>query len=189
MSTLIKFLKNLFSPSAGREGAITLYSHAVAQARRAEFYTGLAVPDTLDGRFDMVVLHVYLLLDRLNASEDLCTDVQMVLQEALFADLDRTLREIGVGDLAVGRHVKEMAAAYFGRLKAYDAALESHDDAPLIEALGRNVWRGTPPEGDAPARLAHYIRKQSAHLEGLSDEDLCAGTIAFLDPIKEIVTS
>ncbi|WP_281301671.1 MULTISPECIES: ubiquinol-cytochrome C chaperone family protein [unclassified Iodidimonas] len=182
MSSLIHFLKNLFAASPGRETAIALYSGAVGQARQPAFFIHYKIPDTLDGRFDLVVLHLYLLLHRLSAIKPPCNDVQMILQEAFFADLDRSMREIGVGDLAVGKHVKEMASAYFGRLQAYDHALDSGDEAELVDVLARNIYRGQLPSGDCMERLASYVRRQAAHLEAISDEDICAGRVHFLSP-------
>lgn len=159
----------------------------VAQARHPDFYERFHVPDTVDGRFDMIVLHVYLTLARLRETDSACTELQMMLQETMFADLDRSLREMGVGDMSVGKHVKAMASAYFGRLSAYDAAFESGKVGDVEDALSRNVWRGDliPGEGVAHA-LAVLVLEQKAHLAGQDGEDLCSGVITFLLPERSL---
>lgn len=179
MSGISQFLKRLFSGSPTREAALALYAAAVLQARKPAFYERFHVPDSVDGRFDMVVVHVWLLLERLRAMGEVCQGLQMTLQEALFADMDRSLREMGVGDLAVGRHVKDMAGAWFGRLQAYDRALESNDPGHFAEALVRNVWRGAAPEPAIVGAMVEYVLQQHAHLGEQDGMVLCEGHVDF----------
>lgn len=183
MSSLRTFFKRLFTPAYKRETANKLYAAIVAQARHPAFYTRFLVPDTVDGRFDMIVLHVYLVLACLRAENDSRTDFQILLQEALFADLDRSLREMGVGDVSVGKHIKDMASAYFGRLGAYDTVFESGEIGQIEDALARNVWRGKPVPGEDSARiLAVYGLSQKKHLAEQGDVLMRSGVAAFLEP-------
>lgn len=142
-----------------------LYGAAVAAARSPVFFTALGVPDTLDGRFDLVGLHVYLLVRRLTAQPEPGPALAQATFDAMFADMDVNLREMGVSDLSVGKRVKEMWEAFHGRSRAYQAALDSADDAALTAALARNVWREQAPEG-AAARLAAHVRALAARLDG-----------------------
>ncbi|HYE47681.1 MAG TPA: ubiquinol-cytochrome C chaperone family protein, partial [Caulobacter sp.] len=123
-------------------GVATLYKALVDQARRPEFYSDHAVPDTLDGRFDMILLHAFVVLHRFRGEAAEAKDFAQRLFDRMFADMDRNLREIGVGDLSVGHKVKAMGRAFYGRAESYQAGLA--DPAALAEALRRNLeGRGT----------------------------------------------
>ena len=142
-----------------------LYAKAVAQARQPVFYAEREVPDTVDGRFDMLVLHVFLLLHRLGGEGREMKGVTQDLFDLMFADMDRSLREMGVSDMSVGKRVKEMARAFYGRVDAYEPVLG--DEEKLKEALARNLYRGSAVSGAALAAMAHYIRTQAAALSAL----------------------
>ncbi|GAB4143487.1 MAG: hypothetical protein Tsb0016_12590 [Sphingomonadales bacterium] len=138
-----------------RRQAQALYAEIVSHARRPEYYQAGAVPDTLDGRFDMIslVLALYLgAMDRLDAPA--ARDLAAAVEGLFFADMDRGLRELGVGDLSVGKQVKRMAEAFYGRRAAYQSALAAEDEAAFSAALARNVYRGAAP---APAN-ADWLR-------------------------------
>ena len=151
-----------------------LYAAAVAQARAPGFYAA-GIPDTFDGRFDLLVLHVFLLVRRLRRDGRAGETLAQALFDATFDDMDRTLREMGVGDLGVPKRVKAMARAFYGRAAAYDAALDAPDDTRLAAALGRNLL------GDerAPAALCAYVRRADAELAAVSP---AAGETAFPPP-------
>lgn len=156
-----------------------LYGAAVAAAREARFYLpppgGFGVPDTLDGRFDMIGLHAFLLIRHLRRRAGQDALAQAVF-DAMFSDMDRNLREMGVGDLSVSKRVRAMWEAFHGRAAVYDAALDAGDADGLAAALARNVWRGAEPPAGSPARLAALVRAQDAALAG---RDLAApGTSA-----------
>ena len=165
-----------------------LYGVAVAAARAPFFYEVLGVPDTLDGRFDLVGLHAFLLIRRLRAETAAGKRLAQAVFDAMFNDMDVNLREMGVGDLSVGKKVKAMWEAFHGRAKAYDEALAQHDPqavvAALTAALGRNIWRGAAPVAGAADRLAEIVQAQDRHLAGLAVADLAAGRSAFLDPAR-----
>lgn len=162
-----------------REGYL-LYGAAVAAARQPAWYRDLGVADTLDGRFDMICLHAFLVIDRLRAEpgEGPAALAQAVF-DAMFSDMDRNLREMGVADLGVGKRVRRMWEAFHGRALAYTAALEAAEEAPLVAALSRNVWRSAEPVA-AAARLAAAVRRQRAHLAGQPWAGLARGEVAFL---------
>jgi cytochrome b pre-mRNA-processing protein 3 len=109
------------------DAARALYERAVAQARQPGFYTALGVPDSLDGRFDLVAVHVFLLLYRLKRERAAAAPLAQCLFDVMFDDMDESLRELGVGDLGVGWRVKAMAKALYGRLAAYEAGLAGDD--------------------------------------------------------------
>ena len=143
----------------------TLYAKAVAQARLPIFYAEREVPDTVDGRFDLLVLHVFLLLHRLGAEGRETKRLNQALFDLMFADMDRSLREMGVSDMSVGKRVKEMARAFYGRVDAYEPALG--DIAKLEEALSRNLYRGAEVAQASLAAMAHYIQTQVSALAAL----------------------
>jgi cytochrome b pre-mRNA-processing protein 3 len=158
----------------------SLYGAAVAAARDPFLYASLGVADTLDGRFDMVCLHTVLLVRRLQREQQPGPSLAQAVFDAMFSDMDVTLREMGVGDLSVGRRVRAMWEAFNGRALAYDAALSADDPLALEAALLRNVWRGAAqPEGGA-ARLARLVRAQAADLDGQAFAALTAGQARFL---------
>lgn len=141
---------------AGGEGK-TLYAAAVRGARRPEFYALCGVPDTLDGRFELVALHAFIVLRRLKrrsgrTAQEFC--------DAIFADMDDNLREMGAGDLGVGRRVRTMAKAFYGRVAAYEGGL-SAGEAALCEALARNVYGTVRAEPEDVGALAAYVRREA----------------------------
>lgn len=153
-----------FRPVPGDRAARALYAAAVAQARAEPFYLGLAVPDTLDGRFELVVLHVFLVLRRLRRDGPATQAVAQRLFDVLFQDMDRSLREVGVADIRVGTHIKHMAQSFYGRVRAYDAALDDEGDETIAAVLARNVYGTRPAAPAAVAKLAAYVRAADAAL-------------------------
>jgi cytochrome b pre-mRNA-processing protein 3 len=158
--------------------AFELYGHAVGAARAPMLYADLGVPDTLDGRFDMVSVHVFLLIRRLRALPPPGPAVAQAVFDAMFNDMDVTLREMGVGDLGVGKRVKLMWEGFHGRSAAYQAALDQADRAALASALARNVWRD-PVVTPGAERLAALVEAWDAHLARLDAATLLAGRVAF----------
>jgi cytochrome b pre-mRNA-processing protein 3 len=157
-----------------------LYGAAVAAARVPRFYTSLGVTDTLDGRFEMVGLHAFLLIDRLRREAAPGPDLAQSVFDAMFSDMDITLREMGVGDLTVGKRVREMWEAFHGRATAYAAHLAAADDAALATALARNIWRGAAPPDGAAETLAGIVRKQQTALAAQDLAAFVAGNVQFL---------
>jgi cytochrome b pre-mRNA-processing protein 3 len=164
-----------------------LYGAIVAQARRPIFYADYAVPDTALGRFDMVVLHAALMMLRLRGSEALLALGQGVF-DAFCRDMDDNLREMGVTDLGVPRQMRKLAEAFYGRAKAYEAALAAAGDAALDAAILRNVYAGAEPQV-AATPLAHYVRAAAQALAGLDDAALLRGETRFPDPARFVAAA
>jgi cytochrome b pre-mRNA-processing protein 3 len=169
-------------PMAGTIDA--LYGAIVAQARRPAFYTAYGAPDTTDGRFDMVVLHVALVCRRLGR-ETGAGEAARHLSQRVFdmfcADMDHNLREMGVGDLTVPKKMRRMGEAFYGRLEVYDRALAATGDDELAIALARNVLGTSAPA--APARrFAAYVREAARRLDATPFAALAGGQLDFPDP-------
>lgn len=171
-------LKRLRDRKAARESAGTLYRAVVEQARSSAFYRDAGVPDTLDGRFELVALHAFMVLRRLQADPGRTGVLAQALFDAMFDDMDRSLREMGAGDLGVGRRVKFMASSFLGRVKAYEGGLDGGDEA-LRSALVRNLYGTVPAPADGAAAMARYTRDQLAALEAQPLDDLVAGRVRF----------
>ncbi len=171
----------LFRRSRWLDRADRLYGCVVAQARLPAFYRDHGVPDTLDGRFDMICLHVVLVLRRLRREGRRGGKLGQALLDVMIDDMDQSLREMGVGDLGVGRRVKEMAKAYYGRAAAYEAALDAADGS-LADALRRNLYGTTDAGPEQLAAMAAYTRDAAADLETQRRADLLAGEARFAGP-------
>jgi cytochrome b pre-mRNA-processing protein 3 len=171
-------LASLFRRNPHRSAAHTAYTQIVARAREPAFFLDCAVPDTLDGRFELIALHAFLVLNRLKADHAATADFAQELFDAMFADLDRGLREMGASDIGVGRHVKEMAKSFYGRIVAYEHGLASADEQ-LGEALRRNLYGTASPPPEAVAAMARYVRLQAAALAREMPENMLLGQIKF----------
>ena len=158
--------------------AFQLYGSAVAAARDPYLYATLGVPDTLDGRFDAIVLHVYLIVRRLDGEPEPAATLAQAVFDAMFLDMDTNLREMGVGDLSVGKRNRAMWEAFHGRCAAYAAVW---GDAPAFgAAIARNVWRGAEPPSGSAAALVRLAGNQAACLAGQQMDVLLRGDIRFL---------
>jgi cytochrome b pre-mRNA-processing protein 3 len=173
-------------PSSGRnsarDAADLAYRQVVEQAREPVFFTEYGVPDTLDGRFELICLHAFLYLHRLKAERPQSSRLCQSFFDRMFADFDCSMREVGVGDLSVGKHVKRMVRAFYGRILAYEAALAG-DDSALDAALARNVF-GTArdPSSSFAGAMTAYVRRTVRGLCDQSAADLLAGRIFFEAP-------
>lgn len=147
------------------EFAGAVYRRAAERARAPELFEGCGIPDTLDGRFDALALHAWLVIERLRMEPD-GEELAQSFFDAMFRHLDLTLREIGVQDLGVGRRIKIMAEGLHGRALAYRQALAGQQGAlTLAEVLRRNAYGGSPPADEAPvARLEAYVRRHAEEL-------------------------
>ena len=140
-----------------------LYNSAVAQARRPDWYLAGGVPDTMDGRFEMVALVLSLVLIRLEGEAgDPARQLSADLADRFIDDMDGSLRQEGVGDQVVGKHVGRMMAALGGRLGAYREA--GPDDSALAEALRRNLFAGTAVDGGAVDWIVAEMRRLAVRL-------------------------
>jgi cytochrome b pre-mRNA-processing protein 3 len=164
-----------------RDAAELAYRRVVEQARQPVFYAAYGVPDTLDGRFELICLHAFLYLQRLKSERPQANALAQAFFDTMFGDLDRALREMGTGDLSVGKQVKRMAQGFYGRIRAYEDGIAA-DDLALGAALARNLFgtvRSPPAHLDA---LAAYVRIAADALQREAAADLLAGSVRFLHP-------
>ena len=174
-------VKRLFRRSRLLDRAGRLYGRVVEQSRLPAFYRDCGVPDTLDGRFDMICLHLVLVLRRLRREGSRGGAIGQALFDVMIDDMDRSLREMGVGDLGVGRRVKAMARAFYGRAAAYEAGLAG-DDESLGEALRRNLFGTVEVGSEEVVALVAYGRGAAAALDAQPAADLFAGEARFASP-------
>jgi cytochrome b pre-mRNA-processing protein 3 len=174
---MLSAFASLFRPNPRRGAVHAAYRRIVERARAPVFYTEWGVPDTLDGRFELLALHAFLVLHRLRRDHGETEAFAQDLFDAMFADLDRALREMGVGDLGVGRRVKAMVAGFYGRIVAYEQGLA--DGAALGAALRRNLYGTAEPSAAQLALAADYVVRQAAALAALPAAALLAGEVAF----------
>jgi cytochrome b pre-mRNA-processing protein 3 len=162
-----------------RQNIHRLYGVIVAQAREPSFYTDYGVPDTVEGRFDLIVLHIYLVSRRLARGDDSAKEVSQEVFDLFFQDMDESMRELGVGDLSVPKKVRAMGEAFYGRAKAYDAAFASNSSEKLAAALHRNVFNGSKDSEGVAARLARYVQAAERQLATQEEFQITRGTVVF----------
>ena len=182
---LRQFVRQFVRRNRHERPGFLLYGAAVRAARDPWLYHSLGIPDTLDGRFDLICLHAYLLIRLLMAQPSPGPELAQAVFDAMISDMDVNLREMGVGDLSVGKGVRRMWEAFHGRAAAYGAAMS--EPAALTAAIARNVWRGTAPPPGAAEALARLMRAQEAHLATQIASDwpsFVAGDARFLSAEK-----
>ena len=149
--------------------AADLHGAVVERARAPVFYAELGVADSVDGRFDLIALHAWLVLERLRAAG--LNDLSQALTDALFVGFDEGLRDLGAGDMGLGRRMKKIADAFYGRLKVYG---ESADEGSMGAALARNLYRGAQC-----GRVTDVARYVLAAKEYLAHADVASGIADF----------
>jgi cytochrome b pre-mRNA-processing protein 3 len=176
-----------FSSLTGRtpqhRAGVSLYEAIVAQARSEAFYRDLSVPDTVHGRFEMIVLHLALVLARLQPEGDAGQRTGRAMLEAFVTDMDDACRRLGIGDMGVPRHVKKAAAAVLERGNAYRAAIvDAAEDDALVGALATEIWQEPVALADGAVPLADYVRRTLTWLERQDGRDLLVGSVEFPAP-------
>ena len=171
-------IKGMFGRSGPSQIVNDIYNLIVQQARDPKFYKELSVPDTIDGRFEMISLHAFLVLRRLRRSSMGASELSQALFDYMFQDMDLSLREMGAGDMGVGKRVKAMIQGFFGRVESYEKAL-ADGQKTLEAALIRNVY-GTVNSSSVPVQLlAEYVLKQDEHLRALELIDVESARFDF----------
>lgn len=171
--------KRFLNPQTPSRGTIeAIYGMIVAQAREPVFYQALNVPDTVNSRFDMVVLHMWLLLRPLQAA-DAGPAVAQALFDRFCSDMDANLREMGVGDLTVPKRMQKFGEAFYGRTAAYDKAFATGREA-MTDALARNILNA--PDSSKAASLCSYVEEAVARLATIDRAALEAGQWQFPAP-------
>lgn len=176
-------LRRMLGLASSRNRAIaeSLYAQIVAAARQPVPYAGWNVPDTPLGRFEMLSVHVFLFMHRIRGRQGAMAELGQELTDIFFADIDQSLRELGISDMGVPKRMKKLARMFYGRAAAYGAAVEADDAAALAAALSRNI---RPDAGDwrESRVLADHVLGCHRALAEQPDADLLRGVIVFQSP-------
>lgn len=180
--------------AAGRAVVEGLYAEIVRRTRQPHAYLEWHVPDTLDGRFDMLVLHAYAVYRRLGAlareqaaasgrepHETEAGSLSQALFDHMIRDWDSNLREAGVSDMRIGSRMKKLGRSFYGRVATYDDALAKDDNGRLADALDRNVYQKVAAPPDGLAALVTYVRAIVAAADAWTWDDLAQGIARFPD--------
>ena len=167
-------LSRLFGERKERARLDPLYRALVAAGRAPKWYRDGQVPDTVDGRFDMIAAVLALVLIRLEREGDKARTDSVLLTESFIDDMDSSLRQIGIGDFVVGKHVGRLMGALGGRLDAFRSALA---DGDLTGAVLRNVFHDSPPSDEAVAFVAAGLKRFHQGIEGLTLEQMLRGEL------------
>lgn len=176
----------LFKKDPMKAPARAVYTAIVEAARRPVFYGPDGAPDTVDGRFDLIILHTILVFRRVRSAGEEGRHFNQLVFDILFDDMDAALREMGTGDLSVGKKIREMGEAFYGRARAYEAALDEGEATVLAVAIERNLFAleedagesepaPDPEPSPAAQRLAAYAGKASAYLEDQDVSEIMSG--------------
>ncbi|MCP5382185.1 MAG: hypothetical protein H6912_07420 [Kordiimonadaceae bacterium] len=177
----------LFKEKRLNDSGQFLFLSIIEQSRLPFFYTDMEIADSIDGRFDVLVLHMAIVLDELDKYSEEVPEVmklRRILQEIMFDNLDLTLREIGVGDLGVGKKIKIMAEAFYGRVKTYQELFSSENVEEMSEAIKRNVYRGCDVDKKILKYLSTYIFKIRRDVSDQPIKEIMKGNISFLKPLE-----
>lgn len=170
-----------FRKSADQSAVYATYASIVAQSRQAKFYADWQVPDTVTGRFDMISLHLAVLLRRLKTGEAKTRNFSQSLFDLFFKDMDRSLREMGAGDMAVPKRIQKMGELFYGLLAGVTNALENADDEAMAALLRRNVFSGE--QNPHLEDFSSYVRIFAAQLQDIPDDTILDGTMT-LNPVS-----
>jgi len=176
--SILRFIRGKGHGDAAR----ALYAALVAQSRAPDFYRHLAVADTPAGRFEMIAVHAFLVLYRLKGEGRAADALAQQVFDLMFSDIDRSLREMGIGDLGVGKRVKRLARGFYGRIAAYERGIEAADPAVLAAALRRNLYGGATATDAQLAAMADYMRRQATALAAQPVAEMRAGRVTFEAP-------
>ncbi|WP_316859609.1 ubiquinol-cytochrome C chaperone family protein [uncultured Cohaesibacter sp.] len=158
--------------------AKALYDQIVAQARQPEFYLSYNVADSTTGRFEMIIMHLYMFSHRLRFESEDKRQIGQAVFDYFMKDMDASLREQGVGDLSVPKKIKKMAEAFYGRLDAYDKARAESREA-LAAALSRNIYPDDEETKPQAYAIADYMLANETHLASQTTEAFAEGRLQF----------
>jgi cytochrome b pre-mRNA-processing protein 3 len=162
---------------------VVLYGAIVAQARDPRFYEAYGVSDTVQGRLDMVILHLALALRRMREGNHAMRGLAQAAFDEFCRDVDHNLREMGISDPGVPHQMQKVGEAFYGRARAYDAALNEDGEDTLAQALIRNVYAGAPGRQVAARQLAAYVRQVMRMLDTQPPAELVQGIVRFPAPV------
>ena len=169
--------QGLFAPRRTRVAGKALYASAAAQSRQVAFYASLGVPDTADKRFELLTLHVALIVLRLKGQGDAAAETAQEVFDTFVQALDDALRELGVGDLAVGKKMRKLGEAFYGRARAYEEAFAALPDLTALQVLIDRTLLDAP--GPAAASIAAYAGQAFEGLTAQSLSDILEGRVEW----------
>jgi cytochrome b pre-mRNA-processing protein 3 len=170
-----------FKTNPVQHAAELAYRRVVDHVRQPGFFTDCGIPDTVDGRFELICVHAFLYLHRLKRERPGSAPLGQRFFDVMFVDFDRALREMGTGDLSVSREIRQMAQAFYGRVAAYEEGLAAADPV-LRSALARNLFGTAPASETQLAAMAAYLRRETARLDRQATAELIAGEPVFGAP-------
>ena len=176
-------ISGLFRRTPKQDNIDALYGAIVAQGRAQAFYRDFGVPDTVTGRLEMILIHTFLLFRRARGGDGVLRGIGQGVFDRFCDDMDANLREMGVGDLAVPKHMQRIGEAFYGRAAVYDAALDANDQEALMRGVMRNVFPEGPGQTERADGLAAYIQAADVELSRADDTHLAGGQISF--PVPE----
>lgn len=159
---MLSFLK---ARRQSREQTQALYDRIVVTARQPEFYAVGGVPDTPEGRFELITLHIILVISRLNTEGETGRAAGQALFDVFFKDMDYAMREMGIGDTGIGKKIRAMAEVFYGRFKSYAGASDADETAALAESIGRNLL-GDAHHEQAERFAAYFLNSTELLSEG-----------------------
>tara|TARA_R110001583_G_scaffold27985_7_gene99758 strand:+ start:32242 stop:32931 length:690 start_codon:yes stop_codon:yes gene_type:complete len=168
-----------------QSAAFALYSALVSQARQPAFYTRLGVADTMEGRFDLILVHAFILFRRLKKDEN-SRELAQVIFDVMFADLDQNMREMGIGDVGILKRIRKMSESYHGRIVAYEEGAQS-GAIELAAALKRNLYADTEVTDAQLMAMVGYINDALSELDKQNSQNLHSGVVYFPDVSEFIV--
>ena len=169
---------SLFRKDPRRVLIAAFYKRIATASREPGLYAALGIPDSLEGRFESLTLHMVLVLRALRHLPAPADEVAKDVTDAFFRDLDASLREMGIGDTTVPKRMKKLAEAFFGRAHAYDKPLDAEDETGLALALGRNVCAS----GEPALGLARYVQAADRALRGLALDEILERELTLPQP-------
>lgn len=172
-------LSALFKKSTTATLPEQLYGGLVTQARSPVFFTDLGLPDTVMGRFDALSLHIYMLARRFRAEG---TNPTMDLSQEIFdlyvSDVERALRELGIGDTSVPKKKKKMIRSFYGQIEDFDAALEDMNETIIAEKVTARYLIDS--QSTDPATLTRYMLETEKHLKAQEIKDIMSGKLTWV---------
>jgi cytochrome b pre-mRNA-processing protein 3 len=168
---------SLFRKNAASAPVYAVYNAIVAQSRRPHFYAEWGVPDTVTGRFDLISLHLALLFRRLRSEDQATRDFSQAVFDLFFKDMDRSLREMGVGDLSIAKRIQKMGNLFFGLLANINGAMDSGDIRALEAVLARNIFAGIADP--ATDKLAAYMLAEAEVLAAQPASAIVSGNLSM----------
>lgn len=177
---MVKILGIYFGKErAEKKYADALYSHVVSAARKPQLYGQSGTPDTANGRFELIILHIFMLFRRMQEDSAQMRSVKQKTFDRFLEDMDVNLREIGVGPDGVPKRIQKMLENFYGRAAAYQTAIDENNQANMAEVISRNFYADVKPNEQGAKNLAAYVFETVANLDQVTTNDLLTSNFKF----------